>query len=206
VLTIHEAVPLLVDACPSYAAVGVSSGDEGEELAALAHHLVDLAGHGDAEEFPGVFEVVERLLIEGDSAAVTLVRTSLLEDLQNITSHRDVRVDAVDFVPLLGPHALEAWEDLAEAWEAAAADPEGSSVRSPVEDWLDLGPTDRRRVQSMTRELSDGTLATPSDVLRYEAIAYDRQLGKMAKQMRVSSLAYLALAFVLVWGAILLVR
>jgi len=195
---------LLVEACPSFAAsrYGGSEADLYEELGAFAHHLVDLAERRDADEFPAVFEVVDAVLAQGDDAAVAAVRTSLIEDLQNITSHRDVAVDPDAFIGVLGPLAAEVWEQLDEAWAAAALDSADRPGRIPAEDYLFLGDADRRRVQSMTRELPDGTLARPSDVLRYEAQQYDEAVTNFRRFIRGSIVwfvAFAAIAVALIW-------
>lgn len=204
---------MLADACPSYRALhpgrpdAPDSGDAGAEpyddLGEFAHHLVDLAASGEASEFPAVFRVVEQLLTEGDSETVSLVRTGLIEDLQNITSHRDVTVSADAFVPVLGPVAAEVWADLDEAWAAAGAAASSRGAGEPAEDYLDLGATDRRRIQSMTRELPDGTLARPSDVLRYEARQYDEAVGEFRHFLRSSILWFVLAALIalaIIWA------
>lgn len=196
-------MPLLTEACPSFTPLASGAPAEvPEQLGRFAHHLVDLAAAGDAGELPAVFEVVDRLLLEGDAATVAAVRTNLIEDLQNITSHRDVAVGGDAFVAVLGPAAVEVWLQLDEAW-SAAADSSQRGARIPAEDYLVLGETDRRRVQSMTRELPDGTLARPSDVLRYEAGQYDEALRSFRQLLRGSIVWFViaaAFAIFLIWA------
>jgi hypothetical protein len=217
VIASQQVMVMLADACPSYRALHpgrpdplvaldpdrVVGGEQYDELGELAHHLVDLAAAGDASELPAVFAVVEQLLTEGDSETVSLIRTGLIEDLQNITSHRDVSVSPDAFVAVLGPTAAEVWADLDEAWVAAGADASMRGRREPAEDYLDLGVTDRRRIQSMTRELPDGTLARPSDVLRYEARQYDEAVGEFRHFLRSSILWFLLAALIalaIIWA------
>src|SRR5829696_4528145 len=191
-----EALLLLRDACPSFRAFEVPQypddphgfGDMAE-LSTLARHLVDLAERGDAEEFPAVFAIVEHLLADGDEDTVAYVRTHLLEDIQNITSHRDVAVGPDAFRSVLGPVALDAWDELDDAWQAAVrhadadADP-ATKPRPRATDYLHLAES-RREVQSMTREMPDGTLASPADVLRYEATLHDEQIDRRNFHLRV---------------------
>lgn len=197
-----EALLLLRDACPSFRAHEVPAfaddphgfGDMAE-LSALARHLVDLAEAGEAEEFPAVFAVVDQLLVRGDEDTIAYLRTHLLEDIQNITSHRDVRVAPADFRAVLGPAAAASWDELDEAWtEAGLHASELGERRRQAEDYLSMGPTDRREAQSMTREMADGTLVSPADVLRYEATRHDEQLEHRNRRVRWVPLALVGVA------------
>jgi hypothetical protein len=202
-----EALMLLRDACPSFRGFEVPQYPDDQhgfadmaELSALARHLVDLAERGDAEEFPAVFAVVDRLLGDGDDDTVAYVRTHLLEDVQNITSHRDVCVSPDAFRAVLGPLGLDAWDELDEAWQAAIrhADMDaGGRARPRATDYLDAHHL-RREVQSMTREMSDGTLASPADVLRYEAAQHDEQLDSRNFHLRVVPIALVLVALLLI--------
>jgi hypothetical protein len=201
-----EALLLLRDACPSFRAFEVPQYADDQhgfadmaELSALARHLVDLAERGDADEFPAVFAVVDRLLVDGDDDTVAYVRTHLIEDIQNITSHRDVGVSPEGFRSVLGPIGLDAWDELDEAWQAAIhhADAEvGGRPRPRATDYLDAHHM-RREVQSMTREMPDGTLASPADVLRYEAAQHDDQIESRNFHLRVVPLALVLVALLL---------
>jgi hypothetical protein len=186
-----EALALLRDACPSFASLHPVFDDADElgfgamsEVSALARHLVDLAEVGDAGEFPAVFDVVERLLAGGDDETVRLLRTCLIEDMQNITSHRDAAVATSELRELLGEDAREVWDELDESWAAATRHSISAEPRPPAAEFLDLGLTDRRNLQSEARELADGTLARPSDVLRYEASRFDDAVDRRAEHRR----------------------
>jgi hypothetical protein len=200
-----EALLLLRDACPSFRAHEVPAFPEDPhgfgdmaELSALARHLVDLAEAGDAEEFPAVFVVVDQLLVRGDEHTVAYVRTHLLEDIQNITSHLDVHVRPDDFRAVLGPAATRAWDELDEAWtEAGEHASEIGERRRQAEDYLAMGPTDRREAQSMTREMADGSLVSPADVLRFEATRHDAQLVQRNRRVRWLPLALIAVALLI---------
>jgi hypothetical protein len=80
----------------------------------IAHHLVDRYERGDLSEFPAAFALLERCLVEGDDQAKELAVTGIIEDIQNIASHRPF--GAVIFEPWLQPLSRAAWEDLAESW------------------------------------------------------------------------------------------
>jgi hypothetical protein len=187
-----EAMALLREACPSFTGWRDASAlDDPEgfarmaELSDLARHVVDAAERGEADELPGVFAAVERVLGDASPAMVSMVRTHFIEDIQNITSHRDVAVAPDAFRSVLGPLALEVWDELDESWRAASTQPGTSPDDRPdVATYLGLDSDERRRLQAMTRELPDGTLARPSDVLRYEAGAYDDQLERRATRRR----------------------
>jgi hypothetical protein len=210
-----EALVLLRDACPSFRAFDVPSFPEDPhgfgdmaELSALARHLVDLAEDGDAEEFPAVFAVVERLLCDGDADTEGYVRTHLLEDIQNITSHRDVHVAPDAFRGLLGPVTTQVWDELDESWRAAArlADDDPDAPPRPfVDDHLVPGAS-RREIQAMTREMPDGTLASPADVLRYEATVHDEQLDQRNFRLRVVPVALVLVALLICLAGSLLAR
>lgn len=207
-----EVMGRLAAACPSWAArnpVAAAAPLDGprdyEPVGAFAHHLVDRADQGDTDEFPAVFATVEEILDDGDADAVSLIRTGLIEDLQNITSHRDVSIDGAQVRSFAGPATAAVWDELDEAWSAATTTFD-AKARPPAEEFLDLAPTERRRIQSMTRELPDGTLAAPSDVLRYEAEQYDEELGRWLRFMRVSPVVYVVLILVVVLAAYTLMR
>ena len=89
-------ITALLAACPSFAdgsrAHGGSPiGGIGSyvDLGAFAEHFVDLLEANQTDEFPNVFDAVERLLIDGDAGIQYLVAYGLLESLQNVSSNRD---------------------------------------------------------------------------------------------------------------------
>lgn len=204
-----EVMAHLARACPSWAArnpVAAAAPLEGprdyEPIGAFAHHLVALVEEADTAELPAVFVAVEEVLRDGDDDAVALIRTGLVEDLQNITSHRDVHADAADFRRFAGPLTATVWDEIDEAWSAATTVPGSAGHRPSADEFLGLPPIERRRIQSMTRELPDGTLAGPSDVLRFEADRYDEELDRWLRSARAGRLVYVAgvlLVVLVVW-------
>ena len=69
-----EVMPMLLMACPSYRArwqdyCADSTYEPGLvylDLGDFAHHIVDLLREGKTEEFRAVFDVIERMHLEGD--------------------------------------------------------------------------------------------------------------------------------------------
>jgi len=123
---IHESmvITLLREACPSFE----PSQDElyvdrkNEEaapyldVAGFVHHLVDLFDQRRTECFPAAFNVVERLLVEGDDTVQTLAALGVLETLQNNAADRGWDLNM--FVHWLGPESRDAWFGLIRDWGA----------------------------------------------------------------------------------------
>lgn len=119
-------MPLLREACPSFAerwsTIRESSfhlNDDGSRLhyidaGEFARHLIDLQKSGSTEEFPAVFGVIERLLLEGDDDVVTLAVVGYLEDIQTIAGNN--ALDPVVFVPFLGPEGRKSWDEVNAFW------------------------------------------------------------------------------------------
>ncbi len=85
------------------------------DLAALAHHLIEAYAAGRTTEFSAVFDSVERLLSQGSEEARAALSVGLLEDLQVIGSHHPFGGDAL--LRWLGPESRRSWEDIATQWE-----------------------------------------------------------------------------------------
>lgn len=180
VLSQGEAFDLLVGACPSFFASHrfddyVASFEEEDtpdvfvRVGALAHHVVELAAAGDAEELPGVFAALERILVEGDGDAKELAVLGLVEDLQNICSHPDVPVAPTAFVPLLGERTLEVWAEQDELWQSAGRWRQADAPEMTDEDYAGIGNEQLRRyVQLNYRVLPGGARISVPDVLRYQ--------------------------------------
>jgi hypothetical protein len=89
-------MPLLRGACPSFASAWteslVDNADVGSPTGRLGYldaadfirHLVALRLDDDTEEFPGVFEVIERLVRDGDEYTSNLAVIGYLEGLQMV--------------------------------------------------------------------------------------------------------------------------
>jgi hypothetical protein len=126
VIAKDEVMPLLLAGCPSFRGVWKDylAGPVYEEghlyidLAEFAHHLVELLRSGATEEFPAVFDVVERLHLEGDAFVKEAATIGLLEGIQNVAGNTGVDPDV--FVPHMKPETAKWWAELNEFWEGMA--------------------------------------------------------------------------------------
>ena len=121
-------ITALLAACPSFAdgsrAHGGSPiGGIGSyvDLGAFAEHFVDLLEANQTDEFPNVFDAVERLLIDGDAGIQYLVAYGLLESLQNVSSNRHDWAFSGQFRAWLGPTSLSAWNEVHRPWGTSDA-------------------------------------------------------------------------------------
>jgi hypothetical protein len=121
----RDMLPLLVQSCPSYAdrwQEGCQDAFLDEEgrlldyvaLGDLAHHLVALMLADNLGEFSGVFAVVERLHVEGDSYVREAATIGLLEGIQNIAENAGL--DKTLFLRWLGPESRKGWDQLEAFW------------------------------------------------------------------------------------------
>ena len=105
-----QVMPLLLEACPSF------SGKWKEHLAfyepedetllyldlgEFAHHLVELHKSGSIEEFQTVFQIVDRLHLEGDHFVKEATTIGLLEDIQNVAGNTGIEPE--EFLQYFGP-------------------------------------------------------------------------------------------------------
>mgnify|MGYP006908211443 CR=1 FL=1 len=119
-------MPLLVEACPSYAerfrrylADNYDAGDERLpycELGDLVSHLCDQLEKRDTSEFADVFRVVERLHVDGDSYVKEAATIGLLEGIQNVASHCDT-ISPDQFETYLGTVSRRWWHELNAFWQ-----------------------------------------------------------------------------------------
>ena len=116
-------VPLLLEACPSFgrpwaAYAADTTFDESllyVHLGRFAGHVVELMGSGSTEEFAAVFNVIERLHMEGDFDVREAATIGLLEGLQNQAS--SAGLDPGVFEPHLGPESARWWAELNQFWD-----------------------------------------------------------------------------------------
>jgi hypothetical protein len=120
-----DMMPMLIDACPSFASVWQEFLAEwrGEEdlplyvaISHLARHLIGLVERGETDEMPAVFRVVEHWHLEGDEYVREAATVGLLEDLQNLNLHEH-GTDPAQFRSMLGPESLRCWDSLAASWD-----------------------------------------------------------------------------------------
>lgn len=79
-------------------------------MAELAHYIVDSYEQGDTTQYQKLFSAIEGVLQNGDSQVQNLIWVGLLEDVQNIASHRNFGPDV--FRPWLRPETLNAWDEV----------------------------------------------------------------------------------------------
>ncbi len=82
-------------------------------LGEFARHLVELMVHGTTSELEAVFDVTERLLLEGDIHVRRAVTVGLLEGIQNVSGSR---IDPERFAPHLKPESARRWQLLNDSW------------------------------------------------------------------------------------------
>lgn len=120
---VDEMMPLLVDACPSYAEAWCrhqldDTFDEAlpyEHLGDLSRHLVDLLECGDLRELASVSSAIERLFVEGSDFVREAATMGLLESLQNAGANR--RVSLEPLVGVLGTESQRWWRSLNAFWD-----------------------------------------------------------------------------------------
>jgi hypothetical protein len=128
-----EVMPLLLEACPSFAPQWVNEvleenvDDESDggrlfyvDAGAFIRHLVSLKVDGQVAEFPAVFDVFERLVVEGDGYVQNLGQIGYLEGLQMMTVTEAGLSPERDFRPYLRPASERVWEALNRLWGGTA--------------------------------------------------------------------------------------
>jgi hypothetical protein len=121
----EQVMPLLLEACPSfeerwaaYLSEEYAAGDERLiycELGEFARHLIDLASSGNVQEIPAIFEVIERLHLEGTPYVRGAATIGLLEGIQNNASHSGF--DLAKLTPYLLPESAYWWQQLNDFWQ-----------------------------------------------------------------------------------------
>lgn len=76
----------------------------------LAHYIVELYEQGNTSQYQKLFSAVELVLQSGDAEIQNLIWVGLLEDIQNVSSHRSFGQDV--FRVYLGPRSLIAWDEV----------------------------------------------------------------------------------------------
>jgi len=125
-------MPLLLDACPSFAeswreAEQQNADDESlggrlyyMDAGDFIRHLVSLLLANDTSEFPAVFDVIERLILEGDPYVSELAVIGYLEDCQMMTVTSAGLDPERDFRPWLRPESAKWWDRLNRFWAGDA--------------------------------------------------------------------------------------
>ena len=122
-LNVPSVIPRFLEACPPFQSrwdqhvaywSGEPAGDY-NDIAELAHFVVDAYARGDTSCLPAIFDLAEELLRSGHPKQKEIVSLGLLEDIQTISSHHEFGPDA--FVRYLGPLCRESWQQIARTWE-----------------------------------------------------------------------------------------
>jgi hypothetical protein len=115
-----EMIPMLVEACPSFLEKWQAHRQEYEDeidylpyiaLGEFARHLIQLDSTNQVTEFEDVFDLVERLYLEGEDCVREAATIGLLEGLQN-----SLGADAEKFHKYLKPETLKWWNQLNRFW------------------------------------------------------------------------------------------
>ncbi|MGH9941193.1 MAG: DUF7674 family protein [Pyrinomonadaceae bacterium] len=85
------------------------------DLGEFAHHLVELHKANRTDEFPAMFEIIERLHLEGDAYVKEAATIGMLEGIQNVAGNSGV--DPEEFFRFLKPESAKWWGQLNDFWE-----------------------------------------------------------------------------------------
>lgn len=118
----EEVMGLLLEACPSFKEKWVEHRHYWEQenllyvdLSEFARHVLDLHQRHKTLEFSAIFDVVERLHLEGDDFVREATTIGLLESLQNIAGNNQVDIEAL--TKYLKPESAKWWRELNLFWE-----------------------------------------------------------------------------------------
>jgi hypothetical protein len=125
-----DVMPLLLHVCPSFQEQWITTKSENPDspagrltyidAGAFVRHLVALRLAHTTDEFPAVFDTIERLITEGDDFVRDLAVIGYLEGLQMRTV-TDAGLDPErDFRPWLRSASERHWAHLNESWGGPA--------------------------------------------------------------------------------------
>jgi hypothetical protein len=116
-ITKYEVIPLILDACPSYLEKWnqylAESDDEYEAVADFVRHFLELLSNNQREEFENIFEVIEKLHLQGDYYVKELATIGFLEDIKHSLINPD---DTGLIKKYLRPESLKWWDNLDDFW------------------------------------------------------------------------------------------
>ncbi|KRG63762.1 hypothetical protein ABB26_11190 [Stenotrophomonas humi] len=124
-----QALPLLVDACPSFRQSWENHlqefGNDVQYIPAghLADHLLALHRAGREEVFGPLAAAIERPLIEGSSWVKEFATVGVLESIQNVWGNAGADLHVL--TQNLGPEGRRQWELLIDFWSDASGNPVG---------------------------------------------------------------------------------
>jgi hypothetical protein len=121
-MTNDQVMPFLLSACPSFSTRWEEHrafyADEQLlyiDLGEFAHHLIELQKANRTEEFPAVFEIIERMHVEGDDYVKEAATIGMLEGIQNVAGNSGI--DPERFAKYLKPESAKRWRQLNKFWE-----------------------------------------------------------------------------------------
>ena len=151
-ITQEQVTPLLIQACPSF----TEKCEEHRafydhedllyvDLGEFAHHLVELHKTNQTGEFTAVFDVIERLHVEGDDYVKEAATIGMLEGIQNVAGK--LGVDPEVFAPYLKPESEKWWRRLNDFWDGkipyvGTTNNEAQQLIQPEPMELDFHPQD----------------------------------------------------------------
>jgi hypothetical protein len=122
-ITKEQVMPLLLNACPSFSARWEEHRAFYEDeqllyidLGEFAHHLIELQKTNRIEEFEAVFDVIERMHLEGDDYVNEAATIGMLESIQNVAGNSGI--DPEQFAKYLKAESARRWRQLNNFWEA----------------------------------------------------------------------------------------
>jgi hypothetical protein len=116
-------LPLLVDACPSFEPewqrFKTDYTDDPERflyvaLAPFTQCLSRALAAGDTKTLRRVFDLLERLIVDGDANVQEAAVVGIIKNLQNSTLHDQTTPD--DYVPYLMPESQRWWGKVQTFW------------------------------------------------------------------------------------------
>jgi len=122
-MTKEQVMPLLLSVCPSF----VKRWEEHRafyedeqllyiDLGEFAHHLVELQKVSRTEEFSAIFDIIERMHVEGDDYVKEAATIGMLEGIQNVAGNSGL--DPEGFAKYLRPESAKWWRKLNAFWDA----------------------------------------------------------------------------------------
>ena len=117
-------------ALEEYADPGNPGGRHGYlDAAAVIRHLVCLKLAGTVEEFPAVFDLIERFVVDGDEYVANLGVIGYIEGFQMRTVTDHGLDPEADFAPRLRPTSHTYWEAICRFWEQGTPIPDIPPIR-----------------------------------------------------------------------------
>ena len=114
----EQIIPLILEACPSFQRTFNESGNKDllyVVVGDLARHLLIEYRAGRTGEFGAIYELIDRLHIDGEPYVKELATIGLLEGIQNVWLNSGE--DPENFGRLLLPESRLWWNDLNDFWQ-----------------------------------------------------------------------------------------